>query len=202
MNEEQKKAWEFLKSMDIFFDEDGADRIKMGPPEIEKDESGKEWTVRKPIRDEKGEIVMVKASEEERRKEAQTINQNDTWAWALSFRQEVPDEDLPGLARLARTYGYCGVLYYVSEKNEQMRSEFEDNQRHVDFVRREEQIRNEEPDYNERAYKQVQYTLGMPRCQRCWNPFADGDRYEFRPFEKSPDIVWKICTECHLEVEA
>ena len=65
----------------------------------------------------------------------QTLNMNDTWAWAWADGEYVPDEELPRVAELFWHYGYCGILYWVSERNEQMRSEFEDINRFIDFVR-------------------------------------------------------------------
>jgi len=89
-----------------------------------------------------------------------SIWQNDVWAWALSFASRVTDEDLPEMARLFWWYGNAGLMYWVSEQHEQMRSEFHDNNRAIDFVRMEENLRKEVPDYNARAYKKVTYTLG------------------------------------------
>jgi hypothetical protein len=40
-----------------------------------------------------------------------------------------------------------------------MRSEFEDINRFVDFVRQEEQVRKDVPESTKRAYKKVSYTL-------------------------------------------
>ncbi len=88
-----------------------------------------------------------------------TLNQNDTWGWALSFGQHVPDDKLVEVAELYSRYGDCGVLYWVSEQNNQMRSEFEDINRYVDFVRMEEQIKKKYPGSSERAYYKPSYRL-------------------------------------------
>jgi hypothetical protein len=171
MNEEQEKAHDLLARAGLFYDNGK-------PDEADPDET-----------------------EEERKKNRQTLNQNDVWCWGSAWGEYVPDEKLPELAALFRQYGWAGVLYYVSHANDDMQSEFEDNQRFIDFVRNEQRIRAEVPDYDERAYKQRSYMLGVPRCKRCWKPFADGDRYDFRPYSKQPEVVWKVCTECHLKAE-
>lgn len=90
----------------------------------------------------------------------QTLNMNDTWVWASAWGEQVADNDLPEVARLVREYGYPGALYWVSEKHDKMRSEFQDINRFVDFVRHEERIKAEEPSSNKRAYRKVTYTLG------------------------------------------
>ena len=92
--------------------------------------------------------------------EAQTLNQNDTWGWALAWGVKVPDDELAELARLFWHYGNCGVLYWVSARNENMRSEFLDNNRAIDFVMHEEALLKEIPDSSARAYKKITYTLG------------------------------------------
>ena len=99
--------------------------------------------------------------EDDDHRSLQTLNMNDTWAWATGWGHYVPDHQLVELAKYFYHYGYCGVLYWFSEQNDQMRSEFEDINRFVDFVRNEERIRAEVPDYNKRAYTQREYTLGV-----------------------------------------
>lgn len=89
----------------------------------------------------------------------QILNMNDTWGWATAWGERVPDEELPEAARLAIKYGYCGVLYWVSQRHDQMKSEFEDINRMVAFVRAEESIRAEYPNSSERAYLKRSYTL-------------------------------------------
>ena len=94
--------------------------------------------------------------------ESQTIsiNMNDTWAWALSWIPEVPHEEVKEVARLFRTYGRAGLMYWHSCHEKNMRSEFEDNNRMIDFVRNEERIRQEVPDHNNRAFHKATYTIG------------------------------------------
>ena len=89
-----------------------------------------------------------------------TLNMNDTWCWASGWGETIPEEELPEVARLFREYGQCGVLYWMSERHDKMRSEFHDINRYVDFVRAEENIRKEVPDYNKRAYHTASYTIG------------------------------------------
>lgn len=88
-----------------------------------------------------------------------TLNMNDTWFWASAWGETIPEADLPEVARLFREYGQCGLLYWMSERHEKMRSEFHDINRFVDFVRNEERIKSEVPDYNRRAYHKATYTL-------------------------------------------
>lgn len=88
------------------------------------------------------------------------LNLNDVWGWACADMQKVEDEELPELARLFKAYGWCGVLYWVSEKRGGCRSEFYDNNRFIDFVRQEEAILKEIPNSSTRAYAKRQYVLG------------------------------------------
>jgi hypothetical protein len=92
--------------------------------------------------------------------ELQELNMNDVWGWALAYGVKVADEDLPELARLYHAYGYCGVLYWVAEKDGWERSEFNDITRYVEFVRNEEAIKKELPGSNARAYAKRGYVLG------------------------------------------
>lgn len=89
----------------------------------------------------------------------QTLNMNDTWAWACADGEYVPDEDLPEVARLFWQYGHCGILYWVSERTG-VKSEFHDINRFVEFVRNEELIRADEPSPSKRAYQRHEYTIG------------------------------------------
>ena len=89
----------------------------------------------------------------------QTLNMNDIWGWACADAEYVPDEELPELSRLFWQYGWCGVLYWVSERRQQCTSEFHDVNRFIEFVRQEEAIRAEIPD-SKRAYAARAYTLG------------------------------------------
>lgn len=91
---------------------------------------------------------------------AQTLNMNDTWCWASAWGEYVPDDELVTVAKLFQQYGWPGLLYWASERNDGMRSEFEDNNRFIDFVRQEETLRKDVPDSNKRAYKKIMYTLG------------------------------------------
>jgi hypothetical protein len=91
------------------------------------------------------------------------LNMNDVWAWALAWGEPIPADKVVEVAELFRLYGWCGLLYWVSEQHDQMRSEFEDNNRMIDFVRHEETLRQTEPDDNKRAYTKLSYTLGGPR---------------------------------------
>jgi hypothetical protein len=104
--------------------------------------------------------VFFFADEEDDPKLAQTLNMNDVWAWASADGEYVPDEELPEVADLFWRYGWPGILYWVSQRNENMRSEFEDNNRFIDFVKHEEQLRKDIPDPSKRAYKKIKYTLG------------------------------------------
>ena len=91
---------------------------------------------------------------------AQTLNLNDTWGWAIADGEYVPNEELPRVAELFHRYGWCGILYWASERNNRCRSEFHHINRMLDFVRAEETIRAEIPDVNLRAYAKRQYTIG------------------------------------------
>lgn len=90
----------------------------------------------------------------------QTINLNDTWCWAAADGEYVPDADLPEVARLFLAYGWCGILYWASEKNDQLASKFHDVNRFIEFVRQEEAIRKDVPSDSTRAYHRCQYVIG------------------------------------------
>jgi hypothetical protein len=90
----------------------------------------------------------------------QALNMNDTWAWACADGEHVPDEELPRVAELFWRYGNCGLLYWVSERSNGLRSEFADINRFIEFVRHEEAIRSEVPDSATRAYERRQYVVG------------------------------------------
>ena len=98
-------------------------------------------------------------ADEDDQKMKQTINQNDTWAWASADGQYVPDEKLQEVAELFWCYGWAGILYWVSKERNGMRSEFADNNRYIDFVKMEEQIKSKFSD-DERAYKKIPYIIG------------------------------------------
>lgn len=90
----------------------------------------------------------------------QFINMNDVWGWASAYGEHVKDEELIEVADLFKSYGWAGILYWVSKKNDNMRSEFYDNNRFIDFVANEERIKLEVSDYNKRAYHKTSYMLG------------------------------------------
>jgi hypothetical protein len=103
---------------------------------------------------------------------AQCLNQNDVWGWALADCEEVPDSELPRVGDLFWRYGWCGILYWVSQRRNGSRSEFQDVNRFIEFVAREEAIREEEPDSSKRAYLKREYAVGCPErevpdCPMC-----------------------------------
>ena len=98
--------------------------------------------------------------DEDNLQSAQTLNMNDTWGWATAWGEYVPDEKLVEVMDLFCSYGTCGLLYWVSEQHHQMRSEYEDINRFIDFVRQEEALRKAESSSSKRAYKKITYTLG------------------------------------------
>lgn len=89
----------------------------------------------------------------------QVLNQNDTWGWAVAMGERVADDELIEVASLFWEYGQCGILYWVSKKNDGMRSEFFDINRKVEFVEHEERIKAEHPGSSARAYHQTEYTI-------------------------------------------
>lgn len=90
----------------------------------------------------------------------QTLNMNDVWGWATACGEDVPDDKLCEVAELFWSYGWAGILYWVSERNNGRRSEFPDVNRAIDFVRHEERHKKEVPDDTKRAYTPITYTLG------------------------------------------
>ncbi|MEM9264532.1 MAG: hypothetical protein AAGA46_03315 [Cyanobacteria bacterium P01_F01_bin.13] len=91
----------------------------------------------------------------------QSLNMNDTFGWALAWGEHVPDDKLVEVAKLFRTYGRCGLIYWVSEQNNQTRSEFPAINRQIDFVRQEEKLWAEaDGDTSKWAYQEVNYCLG------------------------------------------
>ena len=101
--------------------------------------------------------------------EAHVLNMNDVWAWALAWGEKVEDEDLPEVAGLFWRYGNAGLLYWMSKKHEGMRSEFYDNNRAIEFVEHEEQIRLKFPGSSERAYHKASYRItGSRNVMSCW----------------------------------
>ena len=72
------------------------------------------------------------------------LNMNDTFCWGEAFGEEVPEGCFPEVADLFWRYGSAGLVYWVSERNK-LRSEFEDINRQIDFVKHEEELRKREP---------------------------------------------------------
>lgn len=93
----------------------------------------------------------------------QTLNMNDTWGWALAWGEEVPDDKLIEAAELFWSYGWSGLLYWMSCRHDNMESEFFDNNRAIEFVRNEERIRAEHPGSSACAYHQESYLIGIPK---------------------------------------
>ena len=65
----------------------------------------------------------------------QMLNMNDVWGWATADGEYVEDEELPEVARLFCEYGWCGLLYWVSQKRGGIVSEFADVNRFIEFAR-------------------------------------------------------------------
>lgn len=117
---------------------------------VKKQSYGDKWTAEKAI-DWRREVT----------ENQQLLNLNDVWAWATADCYRVPDEELAECAELAWHYGWAGILYFVSSKTEWQRSEFHDNNRMIDFVKHEEEIRRSCQSSSELAYKKAQYTIGV-----------------------------------------
>jgi len=103
--------------------------------------------------------VFFYTKDEEEGELGQTLNMNDVWCWACADGEYVSDEELPQVATLFWRYGNAGILFWVSEKNNCLKSEFFDVNRHIDFVRKEEQIRKDFPNPSDRAYEKISYTI-------------------------------------------
>lgn len=88
------------------------------------------------------------------------LNMNDVWGWACADGEELEEKDLPEVAELFWSYGWCGILYWVSERHDQGTSEFQDNNRFIEFVRNEERIKKKVPESSTRAYYKASYTIG------------------------------------------
>jgi hypothetical protein len=88
------------------------------------------------------------------------LNMNDTWSWALGWCPEVPQDQVKEVARLFRLYGSAGLYYWHSCQENNMKSEFADINRFVEFVRNEEKICQEVPLAAIRAYHKVKYEIG------------------------------------------
>ncbi len=88
------------------------------------------------------------------------INMNDVWGWASADSERVPKDQIEEVARLFFKYGWCGILYWSSERNTGGKSEFHDVNRFIEFVRREEELRKAVTSDSARAYKKLRYELG------------------------------------------
>ena len=89
-----------------------------------------------------------------------TINMNDVWGWACADGHEVPMDKMPELRRLYDDYGWCGVLYFVSEREGGHGSAFHHFSRMIEFVRKEEAIRSKHEHHSAYAYDKQSYTVG------------------------------------------
>jgi hypothetical protein len=88
------------------------------------------------------------------------LNLNDTFGWACADGEIIPEEQLVEVARLVRRYGYCGALYWASKVRGWERTAFQDNNRFIDFVRHEEELRERVPSSSKRGCERLVYTLG------------------------------------------
>ena len=86
---------------------------------------------------------------------------NDTWAWASGDCERVLPVNIEEVVRLFTSFGHAGLLYWVSERRDRMRSEFYDINRFVEFVRNEERICHEVPDHSARGYHKASYAIGQ-----------------------------------------
>lgn len=103
--------------------------------------------------------VFFEPNEDDPPEFSQILNMNDTFGWALSMGESVPDEKLNEVVELYKKYGWCGLVYWVSEQHNQMKSEFEDINRFINFVKHEENLIKDVPDSNKRAYRKLHYKL-------------------------------------------
>lgn len=87
------------------------------------------------------------------------INLNDAFAWACADAEIVYDADVPRVAELFYNYGWCGILYWCSQRGHG-RSEFLDVRRMIEFVDYEEWLKRNVQSSTERACKRLVYTLG------------------------------------------
>jgi hypothetical protein len=101
----------------------------------------------------------------------QTLNMNDTWGWGLAWGEYVSDDELPEVGRLFFKYGFCGLLYWMSRKHDNMRSEFFHYNRMLEFVENEEKLRSKYPSSSQLAYAKASYRVV-------------GDRKNKKPFWK------------------
>lgn len=80
---------------------------------------------------------------------------NDTWSWASADAEIVASDEISEVARLYRSWGWAGLLYWATTKHPGLRSEFKDNNRFIDFVAREEAFIKAVPESNKRAYMEL-----------------------------------------------
>ncbi len=66
------------------------------------------------------------------------INMNDEWGFASADTPYIPMDEMLEVGRLFSEYGYCGLLYWYSEREGKMKSMFDEINRKVEFVRQEE----------------------------------------------------------------
>ena len=119
------------------------------------------------------------------------INMNDVWGWAYSVAIVLTDENVVRIAELYDNYGFAGLLYFQVESGEFFHSEFEDNNRRIQFVANEERILKEQPSSNNRAYYKTSYQIdGNIRKWIC----ACGDVYPIG--EGKDDPSHKKCGNC------
>jgi len=84
------------------------------------------------------------------------INFNDVWAWALAMCRPIPEDKIKEVADLYRKWGWPGLLYWETLQPDGFtKSEFADNNRFIEFVRREEDLIKRIPDSNKRAYLEL-----------------------------------------------
>jgi hypothetical protein len=88
----------------------------------------------------------------------QTLNMNDVWAWATAWGEYISNEELPEVAELFCSFGFAGILYWMSEKYDKMQSEFHHFNRMIEFVRKEKEIKVEFGD--KYIFGKISYTIG------------------------------------------
>lgn len=84
---------------------------------------------------------------------------SDVFGWALGMAEVIPADQLDEVARLFKEYGFCGLVYWVSQRNGEMRSEFPAMNRKIDYVAHEEAARLAAKDTTDWAYKKVSYLV-------------------------------------------
>ena len=90
---------------------------------------------------------------------ARMLNLNDAFFWGCADGEVVSDDEMPEVARLFLAYGMCGIYYWVCTKRGYESVGFSDINRFVQFVRMEEEICKECPDWNKRAYHTAEYHI-------------------------------------------